>query len=298
MPFTVSDVEVEHVAHSLIQAAGGEANLESFFGALIRQAIDEVVDGPRTGRIQYSSLTPEEKKYVGTKLEIILRNELEYPRGRLLDLDVQGIEADIKWSQGSAWMIPRDYDDTTRHSRPPVCLLIGTHMEDSLEFNVGVARANLITGGRNRDGKGSLRASHVDQVVGSTATWLVRRGQLAPTFLATLPGAAVDRIMAARKGQARVNQLFTETVGRPVPRSAVETMAQQKDPLRRTRQDASRSTASALPFLVLSGVWKAHQEAARQLTGHTLKKDELMAVSHEALAKLPAELLSRVRKEP
>ncbi|WP_291431960.1 NaeI family type II restriction endonuclease [Deinococcus sp.] len=294
---TVVDSEVQHVEQSLMEAAGGHEQIEMYFGALIRQSIDEVVDGPRTGRIHFSSLTPEEKKYVGTKVEIILRNELEVPKGLLLDLNVRGVEVDIKWSQSSAWMIPQDYDDLRKHSQPPVCLLIGTQTEDSLEFNVGVARAVLMTGGRNRDGKGTLRASHIDQVVGQTAVWLVRRGRLSPTFLATLSPEAVARIMGARKGQARVTQLFRETVGRPVPRSAVETMAQQKDALRRTRQDASRSVDSAMPFRVLSGAWKAHREAALLLTGHVLKKDELMAVPHEALARLPSALLSSISRD-
>lgn len=43
------------------------------FGQAVRQAIDEVLDGPRTGRCKLAELAKTEKTYVGTKVEIVVR---------------------------------------------------------------------------------------------------------------------------------------------------------------------------------------------------------------------------------
>ncbi|MBK8006821.1 MAG: hypothetical protein IPK12_23875 [Gemmatimonadetes bacterium] len=51
-------------------------------GDIVRQAIDEVVDGPRTGRWDIDQLTKTEKTYIGTKVEIIVRNELDLDAGQ------------------------------------------------------------------------------------------------------------------------------------------------------------------------------------------------------------------------
>ncbi|MFN8151440.1 MAG: NaeI family type II restriction endonuclease [Solirubrobacterales bacterium] len=44
---------------------------ERLFGGVIRQSIDEVLDGPRTGRWGFEQLEKTEKTYVGTKIEIV-----------------------------------------------------------------------------------------------------------------------------------------------------------------------------------------------------------------------------------
>src|SRR5687767_5744114 len=42
--------------------------LAGVFGASIRRALDEVIDGPRTGRWDVSQLEKTEKTYIGTKI--------------------------------------------------------------------------------------------------------------------------------------------------------------------------------------------------------------------------------------
>jgi len=76
------------------------------FGAAIRQSIDEVLDGPRTGRWAFTQLEKTEKTYVGTKLEIVVRTSLGLEPGAVLDLDIEGEPVDIKWGMNSGWQIP------------------------------------------------------------------------------------------------------------------------------------------------------------------------------------------------
>lgn len=280
------DPEVALVARALLDLT--ENDPEVFFGRVLRTAIDEMLDGARTGRFDYNDLTPEEKKYVGTKAELIIRDELLLPKGKNLDLLVNGIEVDVKTSQGSAWMIPLEYSDSARYPQPPVCLFLGTTAANSSTINIGIARATLVTAGRNRDGKGTLTAAQLDTEVGNRAVWLVRRGNMAPNFLSTITPGAITRIMAQKKGQARVNQLLHETVGTVIPRAAVETMATQKDPMRRLRKDRLRKTGA--PYEVLSGQWKADRAAVTALFGVNLGRDEVIAVSAVDMARLPPSL--------
>lgn len=44
-----------------------------------------------------------------------------------------------------------------------------------------------------------------------------------------------DAVLAARSGQARITELFRRVHGRIIPRVAVETVARQKDPMKRVR---------------------------------------------------------------
>src|SRR5216684_4038154 len=95
------------------------ADLEEVFGAAIRRAIDEVLDGPRTGRFLVSQLEATEKTYIGTKIEIVVRSSLGLKREGPLDTLVVGHTVDIKWSATQGWMIPTE-------ALGELCLVVGT----------------------------------------------------------------------------------------------------------------------------------------------------------------------------
>ena len=65
----VPDPVLEAVTQRLEGFAGPD--VVATFGHAIRQSIDEVLDGPRTGRWGFEQLEKTEKTYVGTKLEIV-----------------------------------------------------------------------------------------------------------------------------------------------------------------------------------------------------------------------------------
>lgn len=55
--------------------------------------------------------------------------------------------------------------------------------------------------------------------------------------------AVRNKIFSHESGQARVNELFRLVQGKIIPRVAVETVARQKDPMKRVR-DARKQLAS------------------------------------------------------
>ena len=86
--------------------AGNETAFSIQAPALFRQAIDEVIDAPRTNRFTLDETEKTENTYLGTKIEILLRNHLNLGKGNILDLLVDGYEVDIKNTMGMNWTIP------------------------------------------------------------------------------------------------------------------------------------------------------------------------------------------------
>jgi hypothetical protein len=249
-----------------------QGDLDETFHRLIRQGLDEVIDGGRTGRWSLTQLESTEKTYIGTKMEILIRSEFELPRERPMDTVVAGHPVDIKWSANrSGWQIPTE---AVGH----ICLLVsGDEKRATYEVGLVRCRPEHLNKGKNKDQKTTLSAIGREQI-----RWL-SRGALAPNFLATLPAAIRDDVMAQRKGQPRVTRLFTLLQRTPVPRLAVVTLAQQPgDPMRRIRKDKSDRLHG---LVVLGGHYERTREIASQL-GYELAKDEYMSVSRKELALL------------
>jgi hypothetical protein len=252
---------------------GDGLGLDALFARAIRKGIDEVIDGARTGRYRYDQLESQEKSYIGTRIEIVIRAELELAHGKKLDTEIAGHEVDIKWSAKGGWMIPTEAVDE-------LCLVLKGD-ERKQTFSVGLVRcrSESLNPGRNKDQKGTLSSLGRDNIA-----WLVRDAYLPVSFLAELPKATRDAILAQPPGQARVRELFKRVPGRPVPREVIPTLAVQVDPMRRIRQD---STDRLGGMKVLSGHYKISREAADTLDYGPLSKRDYVAVPVEELATLP-----------
>lgn len=75
-------------------------------------------------------------------------------------------------------------------------------------------------------------------------------GQLPVNFLADLDPQVREKIFSHRhSGQARINELFRLVQGRIIPRVAIETVAQQKDSMKRARD--ARAALKSEGILVL-----------------------------------------------
>jgi hypothetical protein len=85
---------VKRIESALVRQARGLDRLKAELPVLIRQAIDEVVDAPRTGRVHSRELEKTEKTYIGTKVEILVRNFFRLPKG-ILDLTIDGMDVDV-----------------------------------------------------------------------------------------------------------------------------------------------------------------------------------------------------------
>lgn len=220
------DPELDAV-EARLRALGGP-DPATRYGTAIRRSINEVLDGPRTGRWDFGQLEKTEKTYVGTKLEIVVRVALGLERGPVLDLDIDGVPVDIKWAMDSSWQIPLEAVDR-------ICLCIGGLKKLSM-FQVGVVRCRpeYLNEGKNRDRKKTLSAT------GRAAMrFLVPPAPLPPNFLSTIDPEIRSEVMAGEKIQERVTRLFRLLPRTPIPRDAVATVARTTgDPMRRVRSDA------------------------------------------------------------
>lgn len=224
-----ADPGLNLVAARLSKLAGRDP--VRLFGEAIRQSIDEVLDGPRTGRWDFLHLEKTEKTYVGTKIEIVVRTALGLEPGPNLDLEIEGIDVDIKWAMNSQWQIPRE-------AVGQLCLCIGGR--DHLRaFEVGLIRCapETLNRGANQDGKRTLSAA------GRNAMHpIVARAPLPANFVAEIDPEIRVEVMAESSIQRRVTKLFKLIPRTPVPRLALQTVAMTTgDPVRRTRADTGRS---------------------------------------------------------
>jgi hypothetical protein len=251
-------------------------DLEATFSRSIRQAIDEVIDGSRTGRYRYEELESQEKAYIGTRIEIVVRTEFELePEGRL-DTVIAGHPVDFKWSAKGGWMIPTE-------AVGELCLLLKGD-EVGGTFSVGLVRctAERLNRGANKDGKRTL-----DKAGRAAIRWLVKDGHLPASFLSTLDQETREAVLAQPPGQARVREFFKRVTRRPVPREVIPTLAVQEDPMRRVRQDKHADGLAGLK--ILSGHYNVSKEAAA-LLGYRLTKRDYLSIPVEELRQLPPEL--------
>ncbi|HEX2863761.1 MAG TPA: NaeI family type II restriction endonuclease, partial [Deinococcales bacterium] len=228
-PLPEQDPALYRVRDSILNAAGPDP--AAFFALSVRQAIDAVIDPGRTGRYLIGQLEKTEKTYIGTRIEIQVKADLEIESGELLDALIDGEEVDVKWSvTGASWEIPVEYTgDTARYPVPPICLVIGLRSRHTL-LDVGLVRPySDLLGGANRDQKRSITAAGKGAIL-----WLVRGAAFGPSYLATLDDSVRDEIVAQPPGQPRVRKLFQLVQEKPIPRYVIETLALQRDPLRRT----------------------------------------------------------------
>lgn len=249
-------------------------SVTEFFAKQTRQALDEVIDGPRTGRWTIDQLSKTEKTYVGTKVEILVRAALGVAFGTRSDCVINGIETDIKWSMHDAgWMIgPENVGE--------VCLGICTN-SDQTTFSVClfVPTKERLRKGANRDAKLSLSTAGREHIL-----WLVEKELFTQNFVAGLDEDTRRHIFAGDTSQERIRRLGEALPLRLIPRQAFQTVAMRPDgdPIRRLRQD--RYNAEGLEGLrLLSTKQKATE--IRQILGldpsAVLPPDHWLSVPNE-----------------
>ncbi|WP_196279799.1 NaeI family type II restriction endonuclease [Catellatospora paridis] len=209
-----------------------QPGMASRFALALRQSIDEVLDGQRTGRFDVATLEKTEKTYLGTKVEIVVRAEFGLARGESMDYRVAGCDVDAKFTIGRTWTIPRE-------AMGHVCLVMAA---DDLRsrFRVGLLRITeqVLTTGQNQDGK---RAVSLDGR--GAISWLVVDAGLPENVLLQLPPTDREAIFSASDGhrgsgnggQLRINELLRRVHGRMIDRTTAITVASQLDGPKRVR---------------------------------------------------------------
>lgn len=262
--------------------SGSGLGLEAIFARAIRQAIDEVIDGARTGRYRYEELETQEKTYIGTRIEIVVRDAFELEREGKLDTVIAEQVVDFKWSARRSWMIPRE-------AVGELCLLLGGN-EDGGTFSVGLVRCSEdnLNRGENQDKKRTLSKAGREAI-----HWFVKDGPLSAGFLTTLDAGTREAILAQPPGQARVREFFTRVTHRPVPREVIPTLAVQEDPMRRVRRD--RDGRSLGGMKVLSGHYSVSRRAADLLGYGPISKRDYLSVPIDELRRLPTDVRKQLK---
>ncbi|MDZ4827141.1 MAG: NaeI family type II restriction endonuclease [Actinomycetota bacterium] len=235
--------------------------------AVLRESIDQVLDGPRTGRFRYEDLRKTEKTHVGTIVEINLGKEFDLADGDTTDYRIAGIEVDCKYSMRlGGWELPLE-------SLGHIVLLLWADDAQGC-WSAGLWRVDEahLSGQGNRDRKRKMSRAGQDQI-----RWLWQRWPLEENLLLHLPAEELEAIFRHGGGQQRINELFRLVQGRIVRREVVLTVARQKDGPKRAR-DARLPRHLGREGIIVLGHDAAEVAVAEHLGLATPIKGEWIAV--------------------
>ncbi|MFG1606012.1 NaeI family type II restriction endonuclease [Actinoplanes sp. NPDC049265] len=226
-------------------------------GYAIREALDQIYDGQRTGRWDYTQLLKTEKTHVGTLVEIWLQREFGFADGRDLDYQIAGVDVDCKWSLNLYdWEIPQEM-----YSRGDKIALVVWANEYTARWASGlvvISESVLRPPGRQRDGKRRLNDRGRDSIL-----WIEAGADLVKnTLLHVKDPAKLELIAYAAKGQTAVTNLFHELTGQLVNRATVLTAAQQVDGAKRVRDARKHLRPHGI---VIFGHYAPHPQMAAEL---------------------------------
>jgi len=235
---------------------------------VFRRTFDQLYDGQHTGRYKLDQLFKTEKTHFGTLIEINLQRELKLNDGDTLDFKIAGCEVDCKYSHTGGWMLPIESFDQ---------IVLVTQADDlQSTWSAGLVRVterNRRTS-ENRDRKTGLNTHGRDDI-----SWLFRDAQMPPNALLSLPEEEVERIMGARSGQARINELFRRATNRRLTRSIIATVAQQDDFMKRVRENGgARTVLRPEGYLILGGDYSDQRTTAEALGSVVPQPGELVSV--------------------
>lgn len=203
-------------------------------GEVLRDSLDRIYDGARTGHYRLTQKSKTEKTHVGTIVEIQLAREfqLDARAEDPTDYRISDVLVDCKYSKSEfGWMIPVE-------AWGHVVLLLWADDESSL-WSGGLWRVDPrhLGAGNNRDLKSTIRKEFRHGI-----DFLWRRKELPENTLLHLDEGLADQILAsgARRrgtpnGQQAVNALLRSVQRRIIRREAILTAARQLDGPRRAR---------------------------------------------------------------
>ncbi|MEU2337548.1 NaeI family type II restriction endonuclease [Streptomyces sp. NPDC013172] len=225
------------------------------FATVLRDTIDQLLNGEATGRYDWKTLFKTEKTHAGTLVEINLQREFRFADGEAMDYQIAGIDVDCKYSQQfGGWMIP---PEAVGH----LCLLAWADDYRS-RWSIGLVRirGEWLNTGNNRDLKLTIKAAHRDKI-----HWLWRDEPLPENVLLHMDAADRDAVFAAGSGQQRLNELFRRAQKRRIGRNVVRTVAQQKDYMKRVRGNGGSRSALRPEGILIMGDYASHRMVAGRL---------------------------------
>jgi hypothetical protein len=220
--------------------------LELKLGRCVRDAFDDVLDTFRTGRIDIyhkTEVSKVERTYVGSRVEIRVIADLEFTRGIVLDLDLNGIEVDVKFTIAKNWAIPKE-------AVGRLCLLIKADDRTS-RFSAGVLRCGYpdpkhLNDGVNRDGKRTVSGLGRSEII----PVVLPNSPFPSNFLLALPESVRQAVFAHPGQQNRYIELFTQLPRVVIKREVLAAIGGSQDPIRRIRAVKPALAARGLEVLV------------------------------------------------
>lgn len=261
------------IAKSLVELLGGVGGFLEDVGPTLRNAVDEVIDMPRTQRFSLSQIEKTEKTYIGTKVEIVLRHLFKLPKGDILDLSIGGKELDVKNTIGSSWMIPKEA--INQH-----CLLVKINDTKGL-FSVGIVYCSMdnISTGMNQDKKRSISSGN------KAILWIGKDVEMQANFFESLsPEICYQLTDPFASGAEKIRRLCRLVPNVVMNRYIVECVATQKDPMKRLRKNGgARDQLEKEGILVLTGAYDS--KILEDYGFANVGADEFVAVNPNLLSK-------------
>ncbi|MFE3737432.1 NaeI family type II restriction endonuclease [Streptomyces sp. NPDC059134] len=263
------DPEVQAVASWFGNKPVGE-----YYTEAIRNSIDYVLDGGRTGRFDLLSpdVHPGERASVGAKLEYEVLRIFNLPKVKPLDTLITDAPVDIKATVGDNWSIPSE-----AHCQLCICTQIQLKKNRHRSWLVRAHRSWLYRGKGNKDGKRGLAVYARDHWSVPLYDWT----HLPINPLRFLTPEQASLVLAEKPGQTkRLLMMFRFLEGRIIPRNVILTVGAGKgDPMRRARQ--ARDAAAREGLTLLCGDWVESREEAAAL-GIALRSGEWLALSDKS----------------
>lgn len=257
----------------IAKRAGGLSTLQGKFPALVRDAVDFVLDAVETARTQVIELDNVEKTFIGLKLEHLVRDMLDVPKG-LRDLTIAGMDVDIKNTVQDNWSIPIE---TYRNSEP--CLLMAVDdLSSRCWLGLIIAKPQYLHQGQgNRDTKKGVSAAGFGNIL-----WIVKDAPFAGSRFAGLDMARFRELRKTVKGgNKRAAQFFRENLRRVVHRDVIQALLfNQKDPMKRLRANkGAHDTLAREGIAILIGTYSVDRLVAAKVGLPHLKSDEIVAAA-------------------
>lgn len=252
---------------SIVRRTGGLENLCERLPEIIAAATEFVIDPVRTARTQVAELDNVEKTFIGLKIEHFFRDFIDLPKGAR-DLNIDGVDLDIKNTVRSTWMIP---PETYRQEEP--CLLIATATSGATcSLGLLVARDAYLSK-PNRDQKRGVNKNGHANIL-----WLVEKASMPPNRWDGLDMIRFRELRREKPGARRAALFFTENLDRPVSRSIVESLLfDQEDPMKRLRGNGgARDLLEPQGIELLSGPYGKQRLA--ELNMPPILEDEFISV--------------------
>lgn len=238
------------------------------FARVLRETIDQLLNGEATGRYDWKTLFKTEKTHAGTLVEINLQREFKFRDGAAMDYRIAGVEVDCKYSQQfGGWMIPPE-------AMGHICLLVWAD-DYKNQWSAGLFRVHdeWLNHGGNRDSKLTVKAQYRSRIV-----WLWHNADLPENVLLHMNPVDREAVFAATSGQQRLNELFRRVQQRRIGRNVVRTVAQQKDYMKRVRGNGGSRSALRPEGILIMGDYESHRRIAEQLSVPAPREGEFVSV--------------------